>query len=96
MIWEWIKLPHFYFPNDRFYNYPYVYAQLFVCALYQTYKKEGKAFVPKFKKLLSVGGSLAPEELGKILGLDITTPDFWKLGMKQYEEFVDELEKLTK
>ena len=27
--------------------------------------------------------------------LYITTPDFWNLGMKQYEAFVDELEKLT-
>ena len=73
-----------------------MYAQLFVYALYQTYKKEGESFVPKFKKLLSAGGSISPVELGKIVGLDITTPDFWSLGMKQYGVFVDELEKLTK
>jgi len=93
--WEWIVKPHYFFTFSRFYNYPYVYAQLFVYALYQTYKREGKNFVPKFKKLLSAGGSVSPEELGKIVGLDITTPDFWNLGMKQYEVFVDELEKLT-
>jgi oligoendopeptidase F len=34
--------------------------------------------------------------LGKIVGFEITKPDFWNLGMKQYEVFVDELEKLTK
>ena len=94
--WEWIALPHYFIPNFRFYNYPYVYAQLFVYALYQTYKDEGEKFVPKFRKLLSAGGSISPEELGKMVGLDITTPDFWNLGMKQYEVFVDELEKLTK
>ena len=95
MKWEWSIDPHYFFTFSRFYNYPYVYAQLFVYALYQTYKREGKNFVPKFKKLLSAGGSVSPEELGKIVGLDITTPDFWNLGMKQYEAFVDELEKLT-
>ncbi|MFX0105655.1 MAG: M3 family metallopeptidase [Candidatus Hodarchaeota archaeon] len=94
--WEWIPIPQHFQPNFRFLNYPYVYAQIFVYALYKTYKNEGEKFVPKLKKLLSAGGSLSPEELGKIVGLDITKPDFWQLGMKQYEEFVDELEKLTK
>ena len=87
---------HYYIPNFRFYNYPYVYAQLFVYALYQTYKKDGKYFVPKFKKLLAAGGSLSPEELGMIVGLDITKKDFWELGIKQYEDFVNQLENLMK
>ncbi|MFX1327551.1 MAG: M3 family metallopeptidase [Promethearchaeota archaeon] len=96
MKWYWMTIPHYFLSFTRFYNYPYVYAKLLVYALYQTYKREGEAFVPKFKKLLSAGGSLSPEELGKIVGLDVTKPDFWQLGMKQYEEFVDELEKLIK
>ncbi len=96
MDWEWAMKPHYYFPNFRFYNYPYVYAQLFVYALYQKYKTEGKEFIPKFKKLLSAGGSLSTEELSKIVGLDVIKPDFWKLGIKQYEDFVDQLEELLK
>ena len=59
------------------------------------YKKEGKTFIPKFKKLLSSGGSLSPLELGKIMGFDISKPEFWKLGITQYEEFVNQLEKLV-
>ncbi|MFX1375226.1 MAG: M3 family oligoendopeptidase [Promethearchaeota archaeon] len=94
MDWEWTMKPHYYIPNFRFYNYPYVYAQLFVYALYQTYKKEGKDFVPKFKKLLAAGGSVSPEELGRIVGLDVTKQDFWDLGIKQYEDFVNQLENL--
>lgn len=94
LIWEWTMKPHYYQVGFRFYNYPYVYAQLFVYALYQVYKTEGKAFAPKFKKLLASGGSLSPKELGKIVGLDITKPEFWNLGIKQYEEFVNQLEEL--
>lgn len=96
MDWEWTMKPHYYITSTRFYNYPYVYAQLFVYALYRIYKKEGKNFVPKFKKLLSAGGSRSPDELGEMVGFDITKPDFWKLGIKQFEEFVNQVEKLIK
>ena len=37
----------------------------------------------------------SPKGLGKIVGLDITSPDFWSLVMNQYKAFLDELEKLT-
>jgi oligoendopeptidase F len=92
---EWTMKPHYYMANFRFYNYPYVYAQLFVYALYLKYLEEGKKFVPKFKKVLSAGGSISPVEIGKIVGFDITSPNFWKLGMKQFEHFVEELEKIA-
>jgi oligoendopeptidase F len=92
---EWTMKPHYYRSDIRFYNYPYVYAQLFVFALYQTYLKEGDKFVSKFKKILSCGSSISSVEIGKIAGLDITNPAFWKLGMKQYQHFIDELEKIN-
>lgn len=92
---EWCMKPHYFMSNFRFYNYPYTYAQLFVYALYRKYKEEGKSFIPKFKKILSAGSSLSPQEIGEIVDVDITDPDFWKLGMKQYEYFVNELEKIV-
>ena len=92
---EWARIPHHYMANFRFYNYPYVYAQLFVYTLYQKYLTEGKRFVPKFKKILSAGCSISPVEIGKIVDLDVTKPEFWELGMKQYEHFLQELEKIA-
>lgn len=94
MIWEWTMKPHYYIPNFRFYNYPYVFAQLFVYALYNVYKTEGKEFIPKFKKVLSSGGSKSSLDLGRIVGFDISQPDFWKRGIKQYDDFVNQLESL--
>ncbi|MBA7657520.1 hypothetical protein ES703_65458 [subsurface metagenome] len=38
MKWEWTMKVHYYMPNRRFYNYPYVFAKLFVFALYRLYK----------------------------------------------------------
>ncbi|MEA1993843.1 MAG: M3 family oligoendopeptidase [Euryarchaeota archaeon] len=93
MKWEYAMKPHYYMPNFRYYNFPYVGAQLLVWSLYQIYKKEGKEFVPTLKKILSAGGSKSPEELVSLAGFDLTEPEFWQLGMRQYKEFVDLLEE---
>jgi len=95
MKWEWTMKVHYYIANYRFYNYPYVFAYLFVFALYRAYKKEGKTFVPKMKKFLASGSSKSPYELGLELGLDINDERFWEKGMKQAEEFIDLLEEIS-
>ncbi|MBS7633830.1 hypothetical protein KEJ15_09520 [Candidatus Bathyarchaeota archaeon] len=93
MKWEWTMKPHYYMANYRFYNYPYVFAQLFVFALYKLYKEQGKAFVPKLKNLLAAGSSRSPRTLASEVGFDISDEKFWEKGMKQAEEFIDMLEK---
>jgi oligoendopeptidase F len=91
---EWTMKPHYYMANYRFYNYPYVYAQMFVYALYQRYLEEGKVFVPKLVKVLSAGGSMSPLEIGEIVGLNVAAPEFWKGGLKVFERFIGDLEKI--
>ena len=91
--WEWTRTPHYYIANYRFYNYPYVFAQLFVFALYRLYREQGKSFIPKLKALLAAGSSRSPRELGAELGFDITSEAFWQKGMQQAEEFVEMLQK---
>ena len=93
MRWEWTMKLHYYIANYRFYNYPYVYAQLFVFALYRLYKEEGKSFVPKLKRILASGSSKSPRELAAGVGFDITDERFWEKGIKQAEEFIDMLEQ---
>jgi oligoendopeptidase F len=94
MKWEWTMKPHYFMPNFRFYNYPYVFAQLFVYALYRIYKNEGSEFIPKFRQILALGGSLSPVEIAQKIGLNIENSEFWKLGIMQFRKFVDECEKL--
>lgn len=91
---EWTMKPHYYMANYRFYNYPYVYAQMFVYSLYQKYQEEGKSFVPKLKQLLSAGSSLSPLDLGKVVGLEVSDPAFWNQGIKRFKYFTEELEKI--
>ncbi len=92
MRWEWTMKPHYYIPNYRFYNYPYVFAQLFVFALYKLYREQGQSFVPKFKKLLEAGSSKSPRQLAAELGFDISKEEPWQKGMSQAKEFIDELD----
>ena len=91
---EWTMKPHYYMANYRFYNYPYVYAQMFVYSLYERYLEEGKAFVPKLVKALSAGGSVSPLEIGEIVGLNVAAPEFWMGGLKVLERFIEDLEKI--
>jgi oligoendopeptidase F len=91
---EWTMKPHYYMANYRFYNYPYVYAQMFVYSLYERYLEEGKAFVPKLVKALSAGSSVSPVEIGKIVGLNAADPNFWNGGLKVFERFIVDLEKV--
>jgi oligoendopeptidase F len=94
--WEWTFKGHYYIPRFRLYNYPYVFANLFVFALYRLYKEQGKAFVPKLKRLLSAGSTSSPRNLATELGFDISKEAFWTLGMKQAEEFLTQLDDLIK
>jgi oligoendopeptidase F len=36
--------------------------------------------------MLEAGGSLPPEELGKIVGVDLADPGFWDRGLDLVEE----------
>ena len=90
---EWTMKPHYYMANYRFYNYPYVYAQMFVYSLYERYLEEGRAFVPKLVALLSAGSSKSPLELGGLVGLEVAEADFWRGGLKVFERFISDLEK---
>jgi oligoendopeptidase F len=92
---EWTMKPHYFMANYRFYNYPYVYAQMFVYALYTEYLQEGKEFVPKLVKALSAGGSNSPQEIGEIVGLNVSMPDFWGSGLAVFERFIGDLEKIV-
>jgi oligoendopeptidase F len=50
--------------------------------------------VPKLGAALSAGSSVSPLKIGKIVGLNVAAPDFWKGGLKVFERFIVDLEKV--
>ena len=91
--WWWLYIGHFI--HVPFYCYAYAFGELLVLALVQKYKQEGAAFVPKYLELLSAGGSEAPHVLLARLGVDVTDPSFWELGLKLLDDMVTEAEALA-
>ena len=91
--WWWAYIPHFI--HTPFYCYAYSFGELLVLALYEKYRREGGAFVPKYLDLLAAGGSDTPENLLKPIGIDITDPTFWQLGLEPFAQMVAEAERLA-
>jgi oligoendopeptidase F len=91
--WEWISVPHFY--HSPFYTYAYSFGQLLVLALYQQYRLEGEAFIPKYLKMLCYGGSESPSKILTEAGLDISSPEFWQGGFDVLENMITELDQLS-
>ena len=49
--------------------------------------------MPRYLELLSAGGSKPPEELGRIVGVDLADPGFWDSGLDLVEEQLDAAEE---
>jgi len=90
--WEWIVVPHFY--HAPFYTYAYSFGQLLVLALYQRYRAEGEAFLPRYRKILAYGGSASPARILAEAGIDISDPGFWQGGFDVISGLITDLEGL--
>jgi oligoendopeptidase F len=90
---EWLSVTHFY--TAPFYDYAYAFGLLLVLSLYQRYKTEGAAFVPRYLKILAYGGSRAPTAILDEAGFDVRRREFWQGGFDVLSGMVDELEALT-
>ena len=80
----WSYVPHF--VNTPGYVYAYAYGQLLAMSVYRRYEQEGTGFVASYIELLGAGGSMAPEELASLVGLDLADPGFWDAGLELVEE----------
>ncbi|CAO5166037.1 oligoendopeptidase F [Frankia sp. AiPs1] len=79
----WSYVPHFI--GTPGYVYAYAYGQLLALSVYQRFTAEGDAFVPRYLEMLGAGGSQLPEDLGRIVGIDLTDPGFWSAGLDLVE-----------
>ena len=86
----WSYVPHFI--STPGYVYAYAFGQLLALSVYRLYTEQGADFVPRYLELLSAGGSRSPEELGKIVGVDLADPGFWDAGLALVEETLDKAE----
>jgi len=90
-VW-WSYIPHF--VDTPGYVYAYAYGHLLALSVYNRYLERGQDFVPAYLDLLRAGGSQPPEELGRIVGVDLSDPGFWSSGLDLIERQLEEAEGL--
>jgi oligoendopeptidase F len=83
-IWHFIDAPG--------YVYAYAYGHLLALSVYRKYEEQGDGFVSSYLDLLKAGGSRPPEELGEIVGVDLSDPGFWSSGLELIERQLDAAE----
>jgi oligoendopeptidase F len=86
----WSYVPHFI--GSPGYVYAYAYGQLLALSVYRLYLERGDDLVPDYLEMLACGGSRSPEELGKIVGVDLADPGFWDRGLDLVAEQLDAAE----
>jgi oligoendopeptidase F len=86
----WSYVPHFI--GTPGYVYAYAYGQLLALSVYARYEEQGGDFVPRYLHLLSAGGSMPPEDLGRIVGCDLDDPGFWDGGLAIVEQQLEAAE----
>lgn len=89
----WSYISHF--TGAPGYVYAYAYGFLFALAIFRRYELEGDAMVEPYFEVLRAGGSKPPEELAKIVGLDLTDAGIWDSGIDALAEELDEAEALA-
>ena len=93
----WACKSHYYSTGVHFYNFPYAFGGLFARGLYARYEKEGETFVPIYCDLLSRFGSDTIANVTASVGIDVTTPDFWREAVEsvlvQVRRFVELADK---
>jgi oligoendopeptidase F len=89
----WSYIPHFI--GSPGYVYAYAYGQLLALSVYQRYEQTGPELVPRYLELLAAGGSRSPEELGRIVGVDLADPGFWEAGLDLVERRLTEAEQVA-
>ena len=86
----WSYVPHF--VDTPGYVYAYAYGHLLALSVYRRYEQAGPDFVPAYLDLLRAGGSRPPEELGAIVGVDLSDPGFWASGLDLVERQLEAAE----
>jgi oligoendopeptidase F len=90
----WSYVEHF--MHAPGYVYAYAYGNLLALSIYQRYRELGTPeFVESYLDFLGSGGSMAPDEAVRKVGMDITDPGFWDSGLDILAGMVAEVERLA-
>ena len=91
----WACKPHYYSTGLSFYNFPYAFGGLFSKGLYAIYQEQPEGFVEKYQELLRATTVSSVEDTAKVLGVDVSTPEFWKKALAEVADSIESFITLT-
>ena len=89
--YEWARIPHFY---RSFYVYKYATGIISAISIVKRILSEGDKAVEDYFSFLSGGGCTDPVSILKRAGVDLTSKEPFETAMKEFEETLEEFEKL--
>ncbi|MBO0796330.1 MAG: M3 family oligoendopeptidase, partial [Ktedonobacteraceae bacterium] len=90
----WAVKPHYYSTGRLFYNYPYMFGQLFGLGLYARYQADPEAFKRGYDDLLSSTGMESAATLGARFGIDLRAKEFWHASLDIIRADIERFEAL--
>lgn len=89
--YAWVSKPHYYYLERHYYNFPYSFGFLYAKGLYAMYQKESSTFLDKFDDMLSQTTKASIEDVGRIMGVDLTSKDFWMTSLESVKTEIEEV-----
>jgi oligoendopeptidase F len=90
----WAVKPHYY-SSRGFYNFPYMFGQLFSLGLYELYRNDPEKFVGMYDDLLSSTGLADAATLAAGFGININESAFWEGSLRIVETQIDRFVELA-
>ena len=91
----WVCKGHYYSSGLSFYNFPYAFGGLFAAGLYAQYRKEGAAFLPKYRALLKATTVASVEDVAKMADIDLGDVNFWRSSLEIFKARVEQFLELA-
>ena len=91
----WINKGHYYTVGLHFYNFPYAFGLLFGLGVYQLYRQEGQAFLPKYDALLAACGSDTIANVAATVGIDVRSVAYWRSALDVVRGEIDQFVALA-
>ncbi len=89
----WAVKSHYY--SSSFYNYPYMFGQLFGLGLYAQYEADPASFVARYDDLLSSTGLDDAATLAARFDIDVRAPAFWTKSLDVIRRDIDAFDALV-
>lgn len=96
MPYAWLNKSHYYRGSLSFYNFPYAFGLLFAKGIYAEFIKQGAPFVDKVNLLLRKTGQMTVEDVAGLVGIDLSSKEFWNASLDVIVKKIELFLELTK